>query len=57
MFYRRGERYKGTWRNDMRDGHGVLWHGHTRFDGFWKHDRKHGVGKYYRGRKGEKEIV
>jgi len=48
MFYRKGERYKGEWKKDARDGPGILWSSNnTKYVGTFKNDKKSGQGKIY----------
>ena len=44
---RRFDRYKGEWRNDLREGEGVLISAsNSKFVGRFKQDKKHGKGCY-----------
>ncbi|MCM1531311.1 MAG: hypothetical protein NC048_05275 [Bacteroides sp.] len=46
MYYPNGDTYKGYWKNDKRDGEGVMiWSDGSRYEGHWKDDVMHGCGK------------
>ena len=42
-------RYIGSWKNDMKDGPGVLFHinSQKKYDGVWKNNKRHGLGKSF----------
>jgi hypothetical protein len=45
QFYRRGERFKGQWKHDVREGKGTLWSStSTKYVGNFRQDKKHGQG-------------
>lgn len=42
------EIYKGSWKNDKRDGEGVMIRSDgSRYDGAWRDDMMHGFGRTY----------
>lgn len=46
MYYNNGDVYKGCWKNDKRNGKGVMkWSDGTIYDGEWQDDMMHGYGK------------
>ena len=43
-----GERYEGDFRNDNREGKGIMyWNNGNIYDGEWRNDRCEGKGIYY----------
>lgn len=46
MFYKKGDRYEGEWKNDMREGQGTLWTvNKAKYTGTFKADKKQGHGE------------
>lgn len=45
MYYSNGDIYKGYWKDDKRNGKGVMkWNDGKVYDGYWKNDMMHGEG-------------
>ena len=45
--YMNGDRYDGTWKNDVREGNGTLYMASgDKFKGAWANDAMHGAGVY-----------
>ena len=48
MYYKNGDRYEGEWKNDDREGKGILYYKNgDRYDGEWKNDKREGKGILY----------
>ena len=48
MYYKNGDRYEGEWKNDDREGKGILnYKNGDRYDGEWKNDKREGKGILY----------
>ena len=46
LFTRKHDRYKGMWKNDMKDGKGTLTSQNgSSYTGKWYQDKKHGQGE------------
>src|SRR5689334_13036979 len=49
MVYINGERYDGDWKNNRKDGKGIMiFLNGDKYDGEWKNDKMHGVGSYFK---------
>ena len=47
MKYNNGDKYNGTWKNDKRDGKGIMEYSNgSIYDGTWKNNLKEGKGIY-----------
>ena len=45
--YMNGDRYDGTWKNDVRDGYGTQYFASgDKYEGAWANDAMHGAGIY-----------
>ena len=48
MYYKNGDRYDGEWKNDDREGMGILYYKNgDRYDGELKNDKREGMGILY----------
>jgi len=46
--YINGDRYVGSWKNDVREGYGIMYSASgDRFEGAWANDAMHGAGVHY----------
>ena len=45
MYYNNGDKYDGEWKNDLREGKGIMkYNNGDIYDGYWKNDKKDGKG-------------
>ena len=52
LFTRKGDKYKGQWKNDMKDGKGTFTASNgSKYVGRWSQDKKHGNGEMIRSDK------
>ena len=48
VYNERGERYKGSWKNNKRHGKGIFFYKNgNRYEGEWKDDKRDGLGTLY----------
>ena len=47
MNWSNGDKYDGHWKNNKRDGKGIMIYHATneKYDGYWKDDKRNGEGK------------